>query len=144
MQRFLGKYEANAYTLMRIVLAFLWWSHGPKWLFGWFGGRPGDMTWEVLPARFVVAGVLETVGGILIAVGLFTSWVAFLACGEMAVAYYIAHLPRGGWMPIMNGSEITVALCFGFLYIATRGGGPISLDALFRSSGGAKSVVQPR
>ena len=144
MQRFLGKYEANAYTLMRIVLAFLWWSHGPKWLFGWFGGRPGDMTWEVLPTRFVVAGVLETVGGILIAVGLFTSWVAFLACGEMAVAYYIAHLPRGGWMPIMNMGEITVALCFGFLYIATRGGGPFSLDALFRSSGRTKQSVQSR
>jgi putative oxidoreductase len=79
------------------------------------------------------AGVLETVGGILLAVGLFTSWVAFLACGEMAVAYFIAHIPRGGWMPIMNGGEITVALCFAFLYIATRGGGPYSLDAMLRS-----------
>src|SRR5262245_45021236 len=140
MQRFLGKYEANAYTLMRIVFAFLWWSHGPKWLFGWFGGRPIP---ELTPL-LTVAGVLETVGGVLIAVGLLTSWVAFLACGEMAAAYFIPHVRRGGYMPIINGSEITVALCFGFLYIATRGGGPFSLDALFRSSRGATRSVQSR
>src|SRR4030095_7111785 len=97
MQRYLGRYETTAYTLLRIVLAFLYWSHGPKWLFGWFGGRPIDLT-----PMLTVAGVLETFGGILIAVGLLTSWVAFLACGEMAVAYFIAHVPRGGGMPIIN------------------------------------------
>jgi putative oxidoreductase len=102
------------------------------------------MTWEVLPTRFVVAGVLETVGGLLIAFGLLTSWVAFLACGEMAVAYFVAHVPRAGWMPILNGGEITVALCFGFLYIATRGGGPFSLDALWGSGSGAKPTGQSR
>jgi putative oxidoreductase len=140
MQRYLGRYEATAYTLLRIVLAFLYWSHGPKWLWGWFGGRP----FEDLPARFIVAGVLETVGGILIAVGLLTSWVAFLACGEMAVAYFIVHVPRGGWMPIMNGGEITVALCFGFLYIATRGGGPFSLDALWGLNASEKATGRLR
>ena len=128
MQRYLGGFEPAAYTLMRVVLAFLYWSHGPKWLFGWFGGRPIELT-----PLLTTAGILETVGGILIAVGLFTSWVAFLACGEMAFAYFIVHVPRGGWIPIMNGGEITVALCFGFLYIATRGGGPFSLDAIFGS-----------
>jgi putative oxidoreductase len=128
MQRFLGGFEPAAYTLMRVVLAFLYWSHGPKWLFGWFGGRPIELT-----PLLTTAGVLETVGGILIAVGLFTSWVAFLACGEMAFAYFIAHVPRGGWIPVMNGGEITVALCFAFLYIATRGGGPFSLDAVLGS-----------
>jgi len=138
MQRYLGRYETTAYTLLRIVLAFLYWSHGPKWLFGWFGGRPGGMAFADLPPQLVLAGVLETVGGILIAVGLFTSWVAFLACGEMAVAYFIAHIPRGSWMPIINQGEITVALCFGFLYIATRGAGPFSLDALLGSGARAK------
>src|SRR5678815_2084386 len=140
MQRYLGNYEATAYTLLRIVLAFLYWSHGPKWLFGWFGGRPVP---ELTPL-LTVAGVLETVGGILIAVGLLTSWVAFLACGEMAAAYFIAHVPRGGLIPIINGGEITVALCFGFLYIATRGGGPISLDALFGTSARAKPTSRLR
>jgi putative oxidoreductase len=125
MQRYLGGYEEQAFAILRVVLAFLYWSHGPKWLFGWFGGRPIPLT----PA-LTTAGILETVGGILLAVGLFTSWVAFLACGEMAVAYFIAHVPRGGWMPILNGGEITVALCFAFLYIATRGGGHYSLDRI--------------
>lgn len=128
MQQYLGKFEGTAFLILRVVLAFLYWSHGPKWLFGWFGGRPIPLT-----PLLTVAGVLETVGGILIALGLLTSWVAFIACGEMAVAYYIAHIPRGGWMPIMNGGEITVALCFAFLYLATRGGGPYSLDAWLAS-----------
>jgi putative oxidoreductase len=125
MKRYLGRFECTGYTLLRVVLAFLYFSHGPKWLFGAFGGRP--------PApdlmRFNVAGTLEIVCGILIAIGLLTSWAAFLASGEMAVAYFIAHVPRGGWMPIMNGGEITVALCFGFFYIAMRGAGPHSIDA---------------
>ena len=126
MQRYLGGFESGAFTLMRIVLAFLYWSHGPAWLFGWFTDRPP----AALNSMFGVAGVIEIVCGTLIALGLFTSWAAFIACGEMAAAYFIAHLPRGSWMPIINGSEITVALCFGFLYIATRGGGPYSLDAV--------------
>jgi putative oxidoreductase len=126
MQRYLGGFEGYAYALLRIVLAFLYFSHGPKWLWGWFGGSPPNAD---LPLRFQIAGTLEIVCGILIAIGLFTSWAAFLASGEMAFAYFIAHVPRGGWMPIINGGEITVALCFGFLYIAMRGGGKYSLDA---------------
>jgi putative oxidoreductase len=126
MQRYLGGFEGYGYALLRIVLAFLYFSHGPKWLWGWFGGSPPNAD---LPLRFQIAGTLEIVCGILIAIGLFTSWAAFLASGEMAFAYFIAHVPRGGWMPIINGGEITVALCFGFLYIAMRGGGKYSLDA---------------
>ena len=128
MQRFLGGYEGVAYALMRVVLAFLYWSHGPAWLFGMFGG-------EKLPqgAMFKAAGTIEIICGTLIAIGLFTSWAAFIASGEMAVAYFIAHTPRGSLMPILNGGEITVALCFAFLFIATRGGGGFSLDALLAS-----------
>jgi len=70
----------------------------------------------------------------LMLMGLFTSWAAFIASGEMAVAYYIAHIPRGHIWPIQNGGEITVALCFGFLFIATFGSGPISVEALMGSS----------
>lgn len=125
MRRYLGGFESFGYTLLRVVLAFLYFSHGPKWLWGAFGGRP--------PApdlmRFKTAGTIEIICGILIAVGLLTSWAAFIASGEMAVAYFIAHVSRGSWMPIINGGEITVALCFGFLYIAMRGAGPYSVDA---------------
>jgi len=126
MQRYLGGYEPAAYALLRVILAFLYWSHGPRWLFGVFGGQQA----APLFSRFGAAGTIEIVCGILIFIGLFTSWAAFIASGEMAVAYFMVHVPRGGWMPILNGGEITVALCFGFLYIATRGGGRYSVDAM--------------
>ena len=125
MQRYLGRFDGEAFAILRIVLAFLYWSHGPRWLFNVFGGRP-----VALNPMLTAAGVIETVCGILIMIGLFTSWAAFLACGEMAVAYFMAHVPRGGWMPIRNGGEITVALCFVFLYLAVHGPGPYSLDGL--------------
>jgi putative oxidoreductase len=130
MQRYLGRFEGAAYAIMRVVLAFLYWSHGPSWLFGWFTDRPPV---PFMSVPFGVAGAIEIVCGTLIALGLLTSWAAFIACGEMAVAYFYAHVPRGSLMPIMNMGEITVALCFGFLYIATRGGGRFSLDALMGS-----------
>jgi putative oxidoreductase len=130
MQLYLGKFDGYLYAAMRIVLAFLYWSHGPAWLFGSFGGfGPVDPT-----SIQGVAGILETSLGILILIGLFTPWAAFIASGEMAVAYFYFHLQRGqGWMPIMNGSEITVALCFGFLYIAARGSGMFSVDSWLAS-----------
>ena len=130
MQRYLGRFEGAAYAIMRVVLAFLYWSHGPSWLFGWFTDRPPV---PLMSLPFGLAGAIEIVCGTLIAFGLLTSWAAFIACGEMAVAYFYAHVPRGSLMPIMNMGEITVALCFGFLYIATRGGGRFSLDALLGS-----------
>jgi putative oxidoreductase len=74
-----------------------------------------------------LAGVLETVGGLLIALGLFTRPVAFVLAGEMAVAYFLAHAPRGFW-PILNKGELPVLFCFLFLYLAAAGGGPWSLD----------------
>jgi len=79
----------------------------------------------------VAAGIIEFVGGILIALGLFTSPAALIASGEMAVAYFKAHAPRGLW-PIMNRGELATLYCFFFLYVAARGAGPWSLDALRR------------
>ena len=77
------------------------------------------------------AGVLECFGGLLIALGLFTRPVAFLLCGEMAVAYFKQHLPRGVW-PINNSGELAVLYCFIFLYLVSAGAGPWSLDRLIR------------
>jgi len=128
MQRYLGRFEGGALLLLRVVLAFLYWSHGVRWLFNWFGGSPVPLN-----TMLTTAGVIETTCGILIAIGLLTSWAAFIASGEMAVAYFMAHVSRGGWIPIQNMGEITVALCFGFLYLAVRGAGPYSVDALMRS-----------
>ena len=77
------------------------------------------------------AAVLETAGGLLLVLGLFTRPVAFLLCGEMAVAYFRQHSPRGFW-PILNGGELAVLYCFIFLYLAIAGAGPVSLDRLIR------------
>jgi len=114
------------YSLMRMVFAFMYLSHGLKWLFGSFGGRPVPQ----LSTMLLSAGIIEVICGTLILIGLFTKWAAFIASGEMAVAYYIAHIPRGSIWPIQNGGEITVALCFGFLFICVYGSGPISVEGL--------------
>jgi putative oxidoreductase len=126
MTAFLAALKEPAYALFRIVFAFLYWCHGLVWLFNAFGGRPVPE----MPPMLWTAGVIETVLGILIGIGWFTPLAAFIASGEMACAYFIAHVPRGSIFPIENMGEITVALCFGFLYIATTGGGPFSVDAL--------------
>jgi len=115
------------YTALRIVAGALFVFHGLQKLFGWFGGRPVDFT-SLLGA----AGFIETIGGALIAVGLFTQPIAFIASGEMAVAYFRAHLPRGPW-PIENGGELAALYCFLFLYMAAMGSGRLSLDGILRS-----------
>jgi len=117
---FLGKYSDVAYALMRMVFAFLFMSHGYQRVFAGI--------WPVMPIN--VANVIEVVLGPMIFVGLFTPIAAFIASGEMAFAYFYAHVPRGSIIPLNNMGEITVALSFGFLYIATRGGGRFSLDAM--------------
>jgi len=75
------------------------------------------------------SGILEFVGGILLAVGLFTRLTAFLLSGEMAVAYFMVHAHKG-FFPVINGGELAVLYCFVFLYLAAAGGGPWSIDRL--------------
>ena len=79
---------------------------------------------------FLVAGLIETIGGFLVIVGWFASPVALLLSGEMAVAYFMVHASFRFW-PLLNGGEIVVANCFVFLYIAAKGAGPLSLDEWF-------------
>ncbi len=121
MQSLLGKYSAYFYALLRIVAGLLFAQHGVQKLFGLLGG-----TQQPLMSQMGLAGIIETFGGLAIALGLFTSPVAFVASGQMAVAYFQAHLPRGFW-PIQNGGELAVLNCFLFLYIASRGSGKWSL-----------------
>jgi putative oxidoreductase len=118
----LGRFQELGYGVMRIVIAFLYACHGLQKLVGAFGGHQVS-----LGSLFGAAAVIETVFGALILVGFLTSWAAFIASGEMAVAYFRAHAPRGG-LPIQNGGELAVAFCFVFLYIAMRGGGRWSVD----------------
>ena len=121
MQRFLGRYSEIAYTLLRVIAGLMFAVHGAQKLFGFLGGRQ-----QPIGSLFWVGGVIELVGGLLIAIGLFASWAAFLASGEMAVAYFMAHAKDGFW-PILNKGELAVLYCFVFLYIACRGGGRYSV-----------------
>jgi putative oxidoreductase len=105
----------------------------PK-LFGWPASEP-QKTVELM-SLFGLAGVLETFGGLLLLLGVFTRPVAFVLAGEMAVAYFMAHAPRGFW-PILNRGELPVLFCFLFLYLAAIGAGPWSLDAARDRSEGA-------
>ncbi len=126
----LGALAGTFYSLLRIVAGFLFACHGAQKLFGWLGE---DNVPALLSLRGV-AGVIEFFGGTLIAVGLATSPVAFLASGQMAVAYFLRHAPDGFW-PILNGGELAALYCFLFLYFSARGSGPLSLDAVLRRKG---------
>ena len=125
MKPLLGPYSSQIYSIARIVIGFLYWQHGAQKIFAAFGQ---EQTVDLF-SRLGLAGIIEFVGGGLIVLGLFTPWAAFVASGELAVAYFLAHFPRGFW-PIMNGGEPAVLFCFMFLFIASRDSGVWSLDHL--------------
>jgi len=109
---------------MRIAAALLFFQHGAEKLFGFAGARP-------VPDLFAqrgFAGLLETIGPVLLVLGLFPRFTAFILCGEMAVAYFQSWAPRGFW-PIANGGEEAVLFCYFYLWIITAGPGAYSLDA---------------
>ncbi|MFQ5850075.1 MAG: DoxX family protein [Candidatus Binatia bacterium] len=120
MEKFLGNYSQYLYAIMRIVVGLLFACNGARKLFGLFGGLGESGAAAPLFSQMGLAGVVEFFGGLLIAVGLLTGYVALIASGEMAVAYFQAHLPRGLW-PILNGGERAAFYSFTFLYIASRG-----------------------
>jgi putative oxidoreductase len=122
MQHVLGRFEPYLYVLLRIVAGLLFALHGAQKLFGVLGGKQMPLI-----SQFGLAGIIEFFGGLMIAAGFLTSWVAFLASGQMAVAYFQVHAPRGPW-PILNGGELAALYCFLFLYIASRGTGPFGIS----------------
>ena len=125
MAAFMRPFEGQLYAVMRIVVGFLFLWHGMQKLFG-FPPLPEGIE---MPA-FVkfVAGPIELFGGVLVMLGLFTRWAAFLCSGLMAAAYWMAH-GRSALLPVMNGGELAAAYCFVFLYISARGSGIWSVDA---------------
>jgi putative oxidoreductase len=125
-----GKLQSYAQALLRIAAGFTFSLHGFQKLFGFFGGIGHGARAHFFSLMWA-AGVLECFGGLLILLGLFTRPVAFLLCGEMAVAYFKQHFPHGFW-PISNGGELAVVYCFIFLYLTTAGAGPVSLDSIVR------------
>jgi putative oxidoreductase len=118
----LNGYRPQALALLRIMAALLFIEHGTMKLFGFPVGGGGS-----LPPALMVAAFIEVIGGILLAVGLFTRPVAFIMCGEMAVAYFMAHAPKG-FFPTVNAGESAILFCFVFLYFVFAGAGAWSVD----------------
>jgi putative oxidoreductase len=126
MDRWLGKYSQLLYAVMRIVVGLLFACHGAQKLFGVLGGHS-----MLSDPMMLAAGIIEFAGGGLVLLGLWTATAAFIASGEMAVAYFTTHASAGFW-PIMNRGELAVLYCFVFLFVASRGSGTLSVDALVR------------
>jgi putative oxidoreductase len=112
-------------SVLRIVTGLLFMMHGTQKLFAWPGGE-GAMPVEMM-SIYGVAGVLESVGGALLVLGLFTRPVAFVLAGEMAVTFFMFHIGRSIF-PLLNGGEPVVLFCFIFLFLAAAGPGTWALD----------------
>jgi putative oxidoreductase len=132
MSKFYATVAPHLLSLLRIVFALMILQHGAQKLFG-FPGADKELGFYLtsLPLKAAVAGTLETVGGLLLLTGLLVRPAAFVLSGLMASAYFMSHAP-GGLFPIVNRGELAVLFCFAFLYLAAAGGGPWSLDRLFR------------
>ena len=128
MERVLSRYSGTIYALMRFMIGVAFSCHGAGKLFGAFGSTPATDK-----PMMMVAGVIEFFGGLLIAIGLQAGYAAFLASGQMAIAYFMVHA-KGGFWPIVNKGELAVVYCFVFLYIASRGSGALSVDAALKKS----------
>jgi putative oxidoreductase len=113
-------------SVLRIMTGFLFLWHGAQKLFNF---PPSERAGEVPGLVLYVAGPLEFFGGILIFLGLFTRWTAFVLSGLMAVAYFMAH-GLNAFLPVVNKGELAVLYCFVFFYLFFAGGGPWSLDSL--------------
>lgn len=122
-----GAWSPKLISVFRIIAAFLFIGHGTQKLFGFPLAEPRPPV--ELFSLIGLAGVLETFGGALLLVGLFTHSVSLLLAGEMAAAYVIAHVPNGVW-PHLNGGELAMLYGAAFLMLAGTGGGPWSVDAM--------------
>jgi putative oxidoreductase len=119
-------------SVLRIVAAFLFLPHGTQKLFGVPAAEPRAPA--DLLSLMGLAGVLETFGGLLLLLGLFTGPVALVLAAQMAAAYLMAHAPRGPW-PLLNGGELALLYCLVWLFFSAAGPGPWSVDALRRRAG---------
>lgn len=132
MKFFMHRWEPQLYAVMRIISGYVLLWHGAQKLFGFpeteqvTGPSSGYMFW--------VAGPIELIGGIAVMIGLFTRPFAFLCSGFAAAAYWMVHgsfdaLPGSALLPVTNGGDLAVLMCFVYLYIAARGGGIWSVDS---------------
>ena len=127
--KFLSKFSPQIYALLRIVSGLMFAMHGAQKLFGWPSGPA--MTGNPM---MLTAAIIEFVGGLMIGLGLGTRIAAFIASGEMAVAYFMVHA-KDSFYPLINHGELAVVYCFLFLYFASMGSGTLSLKSMIRKKG---------
>jgi putative oxidoreductase len=120
---FLSRYSPQILGITRIIVSLLFLEHGLMKLVGF----PAPMGAGPLPPLMMAAGIIETVGGALVAAGLFSRFAAFICAGQMAFAYFIAHFPRGIY-PALNGGDAAILFCFIFLYLAAAGPGAFAIN----------------
>ena len=120
----LSRWQPQVLALLRIVTGLLFLEHGMMKLFHF----PAPQMPGPLPTLLLVAAIIELVAGILVTLGLFTRPAAFIASGEMAVAYFMGHFPKSPW-PGINMGDAAILYCFVFLYLAAAGAGAWSIDA---------------
>jgi putative oxidoreductase len=125
----LNNWSPRVLSLFRILIGLFYLEHGTSKLFGF----PHVAAFAHLPPLILAAGIIETVGSILLILGLFARPAAFIMSGEMAVAYFMVFAPKS-FFPILNHGEIVALYCFIFFYIFVAGPGPWSLDALWRGT----------
>lgn len=126
---FLDIWTPRILSVLRIITAFMFIAHGTQKL---FNAPPATMVGGAVPPLLMgIGGALEFVGGALLFIGLFTRPVAFILCGEMAVAYFMVSAPKG-FLPLVNQGELAVLYCFVFLFFSFAGGGEWSVDRLWR------------
>ncbi len=119
-------WTARALSVLRMMTALLFLEHGTSKLFGF---PPSPFPVHSLMSMMGASAILEALGGLLLLLGLFTRPVAFILCGEMAVAYFMVHAPHS-FFPLLNKGDSAIQFCFVFLYLIFAGPGPWSLDAL--------------
>jgi putative oxidoreductase len=125
----LSRWQPQVLGLVRIVVGLLYLEHATQK----FLAFPVPFPIQPLPPLLAAAGIVEVIASLLITIGLFTRLAAFLASGEMAIAYFYMHLPQGFW-PVVNKGEVAILFCFIFLYIAAAGPGAWSIDGTRRKS----------
>jgi putative oxidoreductase len=136
MDQIFTKYQPTALSLFRFITGLLLFQYGVAKIFKF----PVLPYFANIPPLITAAGAIELVGGALLLLGLFTRPVAFILSGEMAFAYFMGHMFKGGvdapvFLPLINGGTAAILFCFACLYLATAGGGPCSLDAMMRKKG---------
>jgi putative oxidoreductase len=131
----LNRFADPVYCLLRLIVGLMFACHGAQLVLGMFGGMPGSDK-----PMMVVGGWIQLVGGLLIALGLLTRVAAFIASGEMAVAFFMFHA-KASFLPIVNHGELAVVYCWLFLFIFLYGPGRWSIDALMKR--GSTTPVAP-